>query len=92
MLTIPALLQRAAAAAQFVEDLTLLETSRALAQGLYGHSRMGTPDPLPEVVSGQKGDVAAFGRLVVQLYRHRVLLEAPDNSRCALTCILSVQA
>lgn len=87
MLTISALLQRAGAAAQFVEDLTLLEASRGLAQALHRRSGMGTPDSLPAVVSGQLGDVAAFGRLVVQLYRQRVLLEAPDNSRCASTCI-----
>lgn len=87
MLTISALLQRAGAAVQFVEDLTLLEASRGLAQALHRRSGMGTPDSLPAVVSGQLGDVAAFGRLVVQLYRQRVLLEAPDNSRCASTCI-----
>ena len=91
MLTLPALLQQAGAAAQFVEDLTLLEASRGSAQGLYRRTGMGTPAPLPAVVSGQAGDVAAFGRLVVQLYRQRVLLEAPDNSRCAPTCIPPVK-
>ena len=86
MPAIPALLQRAGAAAQFVEGLTLLEASRGSAQGLYGRNGTGTPDSLPAVVAGQAGDVAAFGRLVVQLYRQRALLEAPDNSRCAPTC------
>ena len=87
----PALLQRAGAAAQFVEDLTLLEASTGSTQGRCRRSRVGTPDLPPAVVSGQAGDVAAFGRLVVQVYQQRVLLEAPDNSRCAPTCIPLVQ-